>query len=161
MFNLLVVSIIAAMCGYFHPRHEQKEMALNAPVTILKCNLSVSPPKRKILCQKVLPERERVFIQRLFETARKERYAFVCCEFFLRTEDGRTVGVLMDNDQGLAEGFDLGKKMNAKEAYTESFHNMKMIQDRADQERLYILIHELFKKSTNSTLRTSDCPASR
>ena len=160
MFNLLVVSIIAAMCGYFHPRHEQNEMVLNAPVTILKCNVSISPPKRNILCQKVLPERERIFIQRLFETARKERYAFVCCEFFLQTEDGRTVGILMDNDQGIVEGFDLGKKMNAKETYTKSFHNMKMIQDRADQERLYTLVHELFK-STNSTLRTSDCPAIR
>ena len=80
--------------------------------------------------------------------------------FFLQTEDGRTVGILMDKDQGLVEGFDLGKKMNAKETYTKSFHDMKMIQDRADQERLYTLVHELFK-STNSTLRTSDCPATR
>ena len=157
MFNLLVVSIIAAMCGYFHPRHEQNEMVLNAPVTIQKCNVSIFPKERNVLCQKVLPERERIYIQGLFETARKARYAFVCCEFFLQTEDGRNVGILMDNDQRLAEGFDLGIKMNAKETRTKRFHNMKMIQDRADQERLYTLVHELFK-STNSTLRTSDCP---
>ena len=47
MFNLLFVSIIAAMCGYFHYGHERNEMALNAPVTILKCNVSISPPKKK------------------------------------------------------------------------------------------------------------------
>ncbi len=159
MFNLLI-SIIATMCGCIHHGHERNEMALNAPVTLLRCNVSISPQKRSILYRKALPERERFFIQRLFETARRERYAFVCCEFFLQTEDGRTVGILMDNDQRLAEGFDLGKKMNAKETYTKSFHNMKIIQDRADQERLYTLIHELFK-STNSTLRTSDCPVLR
>ena len=33
----------------------------------------------------------------------------------------------MDNEQGLAEGFDLGVNMNAKETRTKRFHNTKMI----------------------------------
>ena len=156
MFNfLLLVSTIPAVFGFFHHGDGQNEEALNPPVILLRSNRAVFPQERNVLSQKLLSERELSFIQGLFKTARKKRYLLVCCEYFLQTEDGKTVGILMDNDQGLAEGFDLGKKMNAKDTYTETFHNMKMIQDRADQERLYILIHELFE-STNSTLRTSN-----
>ena len=147
MFNfLLLVSTIPAVFGFFHHGDGQNEEALNPPVILLRSNRAVFPQERNVLSQKLLSERELSFIQGLFKTARKKRYLLVYCEYFLQTEDGKTVGILMDNDQGLAEGFDL---------YTETFHNMKMIQDRADQERLYILIHELFE-STNSTLRTSN-----
>ena len=151
MFNLLVVSIIVGMCGGLHHSHDRNEMVLNAPVTIQKCNVSIFPKKRNILCQRVLPERERVFIQSLFETAHKERSAFVCCEFFLQAEDGRNIGILMDDDQGLAEGFDLGIKMNAKETRTKRFHNMRIIRNHADQKRLYSLVHELFPSSPKET----------
>lgn len=50
----------------------------------------------------------------------------------------------MDNEQGLAEGFDLGVNMNAKETRTKRFHNTKMIQRVEDQKRLYSFVHELF-----------------
>ena len=161
MYNfLLLVSTITAVFGFLHHGHGRNEEILNPPVVLLRCNVSIFPQKRNVLGQKLLSDRELSFIQGLFKTARRERYAFVCCEYFLQTEDGKTVGILMDNDQGLAEGFDLGIKMNAIETRTKRFHDVKMIQDRVDQEKLYTLIHELFK-GTNSTLRTSDCPAIR
>ena len=145
MFNfLLLVSTITVVFGHFHLGQGRNEEVLNTPVIMLRCRGSISPRKRNILSQKILSESELAFIQGLFKTARKEKYAFVCCEYFLQTDDGRTVGILMDNDQGLALGFDLGIKMNAKETHTERFHNMRIIRNRADQKRLYSLVHELF-----------------
>ena len=141
------ILIVVAMCVCLHLAQWQNEATLTAPVTMLKCTGSIFPKKRKILCQKVLSDREFAFVQGLFEAAHKDRYAFVCCEYFLQTEDGRTVGIMVDDDQELAEGFDLGKKMNAKETHTKCFHNTKMIRDRADQKRLYFLVHKLFSGS--------------
>ena len=161
MYNfLLLVSTITAVFGLLHHGHGRNEEILNPPVVLLRCNVSIFPQERNVLGQKLLSDRELSFIQGLLMTARKDRYAFVCCEYFLQTGDGKTVGILMDKNQGLAEGFDLGIKMNAIETRTKRFHDMKMIQDRGDQERLYTLIHDLFK-STNSTLRTSVYPVLR
>ena len=133
-----------ALCACLHSSQRRNEATLTAPVTMLKCTVSIFPEKRNILGQKVLSDQELTFVNDLFESAHKDRYAFVCCEYFLQTEDGRTVGILMDNEQGLAEGFDLGVNMNAKETRTKRFHNTKMIQRVEDQKRLYSLVHELF-----------------
>ena len=112
MYNfLLLVSTITAVFGLLHHGHGRNEEILNPPVALLRCNVSIFPQERNVLGQKLLSDRELSFIQGLFKTARREGYAFVCCEYFLQTEDGKTVGILMDNDQGLAEGFDLGIKM--------------------------------------------------
>ena len=143
MFNCSIM-VVMALCACLHLPQRRNEATLTAPVTMLKCTVSIFPEKRNILCQKVLSDQELTFVHDLFEAAHKDRYAFVCCEYFLQTEDGRTVGILMDNEQGLAEGFDLGVNMNARETRTKRFHNTKMIQRVEDQKRLYSLVHELF-----------------
>lgn len=143
MFNCSIM-VVMALCACLHSSQRRNEATLTAPVTMLKCTVSIFPEKRNILGQKVLSDQELTFVNDLFESAHKDRYAFVCCEYFLQTEDGRTVGILMDNEQGLAEGFDLGVNMNAKETRTKRFHNTKMIQRVEDQKRLYSLVHELF-----------------
>ncbi len=147
MFNFSIM-VVMALCACLHSLQWRNEATLTAPVTMLKCTVSIFPEKRNILGQKVLSDQELAFVHDLFEAAHKDRYAFVCCEYFLQTEDGRTVGILMDNEQGLAEGFDLGVNMNAKETRTKRFHNTKMIQSVDDQKRLYSLVHELFPGST-------------
>lgn len=143
MFNCSIM-VVMALCACLHSSQRRNEATLTAPVTMLKCTVSIFPEKRNILGQKVLSDQELTFVNDLFESAHKDRYAFVCCEYFLQTEDGRTVGILMDNEQGLAEGFDLGVNMNAKETRTKRFHNTKMIQRVEDQKRLYSLVHKLF-----------------
>ena len=148
MFNLLVVCIIVGMCGGLHHSHDRNEMVLNAPVTIQKCSISIHPEKRKVRCQKELSGRELVFVQGLFENACEKRSAFVCCEFFLQTKGGKTVGILIHHDDELAVGFDLGREMDAKETHSKHIHNVKMIQNRADQKRLYSLVYELFPGPT-------------
>ena len=107
MFNFSIM-VVMALCACLHSLQWRNEATLTAPVTMLKCTVSIFPEKRNILGQKVLSDQELAFVHDLFEAAHKDRYAFVCCEYFLQTEDGRTVGILMDNEQGLAEGFDLG-----------------------------------------------------
>lgn len=148
MFNFPIM-VVMALCACLHSSQRRNEVTLTAPVTMLKCTVSIFPENRNILGQKVLSDQELTLVHDLFEAAHKDRYAFVCCEYFLQTDDGRTVGILMDNEKGLAEGFDLGVNMNAKETRTKRFHNTKMIQRVEDQKKLYSLVHELFSSHPN------------
>ena len=115
MFNFPIM-VVMALCTCLHSSQRRNEVTLTAPVTMLECTVSVFPEERNILGQKVLSDQELTLVHDLFEAAHKDRCACVCCEYFLQTDDGRTVGILMDNEKGLAEGFDLGVNMEDRKS---------------------------------------------
>ena len=146
MFNFhLCISIIAAMCECLNHSHLRAGEPLPSPSAILKCNVTIYPENRNVRSQRALSERESIYIKGLLDTACNDKYILVCCEYFIQTADGRTLGILMDDEQESANGFDLGVKMNAIETHAERFHKVRIIQNAEDRKRLYSFVHELFQ----------------
>ena len=65
MFNCSIM-VVMALCACLHSSQRRNEATLTAPVTMLKCTVSIFPEKRNILGQKVLSDQELTFVNDLF-----------------------------------------------------------------------------------------------
>lgn len=141
----LFVYALAAMQLNFHRENRRHEVSFSPPVTVLKCDVAISPEKRNVLREELLPKRELAFVLGLLKTGSEKRAAFVCCEYFLQASNGRTVGIMIDHDNAVAIGFDLGNDVDAKQTHSKHFHNLRLIRNRTDQKRMYVLVHEILQ----------------
>ena len=118
------------------------------PLMVLKCRRSVSPDKRAVLDKQVLPKKMTSLLENLMKTGRKARLTYVCCEYYLKTPDGETVGILTDDKTQIVQGFDIGRRSDAIDIHSRAMHEIILLDDEENQRKAYFLLVGTFQKNS-------------
>ena len=121
------------------------------PLTVLKCRRSVSPEKRVVLDKQVLPEMIATTFEELMKTGRKARLTYVCCEYYLKTPDGETVGILTDDKTQIVQGFDIGRRLDALDIHSRAMHEVILPDDEENQRKAYSVLVGTFQKNNRES----------
>lgn len=121
------------------------------PLMVLKCRRSVSPDKRAVLDKQVLPKKITSLLENLMKTGRKARLTYVCCEYYLQTPDGETVGILTDDKTQIVQGFDIGRRLDALGIHSRAMHEVILLDDEENQRKAYSLLLGLFQNNNRKS----------
>ena len=67
----------------------------------------------------------------------------MCCAYYLRLDDGGTIGLILDNERKSVHAFDMGRNMNSLETHSKSVRTIRVIEKSNQAKEVYELVKSL------------------
>ena len=119
--------------------------AMNGSITVLKCQRAIDPARRMVLDKHEMESQQAMLFNVIIGNGHKTRATYVCCEYFLQTLAGDTIGVLTDDVNKKVTGFDFGRQANAIKLHSKFMHDIILTNDKESAEKAYSLIVQCFQ----------------
>lgn len=115
----------------------------NKLISIIKTTTSIHPKDRIIQGELKLSSQQKSKIISVLKESEEKKVLYVCCAYYLRLDDGGTIGLILDNERKSVHAFDMGRNMNSLETHSKSVRTIRVIEKSNQAKEVYELVKSL------------------